>query len=58
MGTFAALQTITRFEGFCWSSTSGEGNSGLEFPPFVLDLSDCGLAESKHFRDVFSFYLF
>ncbi len=30
-----------------------EGNSGLEFPPFVHNLSDCGFVESKIFRDGF-----
>ncbi len=37
----------------CWLTTLGEGNSGLEFPPFVHNLSDCGFVESKLFRDGF-----
>ncbi len=30
-----------------------EGNSGLKFPPFVHNLSDCVFVESKLFRDGF-----
>ncbi len=41
----------------CWSTTSQEGNSGLEFPPFVHNLSDCGFMESKLFRDGFVTFL-
>ncbi len=41
----------------CWSTTSQEGNSGLEFHPFVHNLSDCGFVESKLFRDGFVTFL-
>ncbi len=50
--TFASFTRSARSD-LCWSTTSQEGNRGLEFPPFVHNLSDCGFVESKHFRDGF-----
>lgn len=49
----ADYYTHCSLSDLCWSTTPGEGNNGLEFPPFVHNLSDCGLGESKLFRDVF-----
>ncbi|KAL7827601.1 hypothetical protein SRHO_G00333190 [Serrasalmus rhombeus] len=43
--------TPCSWSDLCWSTTPEEGNNGLEFPPFVNSLSDCGLVESKLFRD-------
>ncbi len=50
LGTFLTSQTMS---DICWSTTSREGNRGLEFPPFVHNLSDCGFVESKLSRDDF-----
>ncbi len=47
------LLNVLLWGDLCWSTTSQEGNSGLEFPPFVHNLSDCGFVESKLFRDGF-----
>ncbi len=48
--TFATLD-ILLWSDLCWLTTSREGNIGLEFPPFVHNLSECGFVESKLFRD-------
>ncbi len=45
------LLHVLLWSDLCWSTTSREGNSGLEFPPFVHNLSDCAFVESKLFRD-------
>ncbi len=39
--------------GTALSTTSREGNGGLEFSPFVHNLSDFGFVETKLFRDGF-----
>ncbi len=57
LGTFATSQTtrlhVLLWGDLCWLTTSREGNNGLEFPPFVHSLCDCGFVESKLFRDGF-----
>ncbi len=51
------LLHVLLWSDLCWSTTSREGNSGLEFPLFVHSLSDCGLVESTIFRDGFIDFL-
>ncbi len=48
-----AENELPLFERPAAATASWEGNSGLEFPPFVHNLSDCGFVESKLFRDGF-----
>ncbi len=47
------LLPILLWSDFCWLTTSREGNSGLEFPSFVQNLSDFVFVEPDLFRDSF-----
>lgn len=52
LGSFMIIHTLLLGD-LCGSTTPGECNSGLEYPPFVHNLSDCGTVESKLFWDDF-----